>query len=237
MAQFLDTSAITFYLNELIKNAHERLILISPYLKLNDRVREILEDKDRFRLEIKMIYGKNELQPDENNWLKGLSSIRAFFCKNLHAKCYLNEEWAIISSMNLYEFSQVNNNEMGVLITKESDPEAYDDAYKEALRLVRISDELQVTVEKVTPPPVIVPPTDEKVEMLSTSKLAKHLKCSTKTMFTRLLELGYVSRESDSWKLTSSGQAAGGVPKTSPRFGDYIVWPANLLEPPAPPRT
>ncbi len=34
--------------------------------------------------------------------------------QNLHAKCYLNEKAAIITSMNLYDFSQVNNNEMGV---------------------------------------------------------------------------------------------------------------------------
>ena len=36
MAKFLDTSATNFFLEELIKNAKERLILISPYLRLND---------------------------------------------------------------------------------------------------------------------------------------------------------------------------------------------------------
>ena len=39
MAKFLNTSGTTYYLEELIKNAQERLYLISPYLKLNDRVR------------------------------------------------------------------------------------------------------------------------------------------------------------------------------------------------------
>ena len=47
MAKFLNTSGTTYYLEELIKNAQERLYLISPYLKLNDRVKELLEDKDR----------------------------------------------------------------------------------------------------------------------------------------------------------------------------------------------
>ncbi len=90
MAKFLNTSATNYYLEELIKNASERLILISPFLKLNDRIRELLEDKDRLKIDIRIVYGKSELQPDEINWLKGLSFVRTSFCKNLHAKCYMN---------------------------------------------------------------------------------------------------------------------------------------------------
>ena len=45
MSKFLNTSATNFYLEKLIKNARERLILISPFLKLNDRIKELLEDK------------------------------------------------------------------------------------------------------------------------------------------------------------------------------------------------
>ena len=50
MAKFLNTSGTNFFLEELIKNAKERLILISPYLRLNDRIKELLEDKDRLKL-------------------------------------------------------------------------------------------------------------------------------------------------------------------------------------------
>ncbi len=47
MAKFMNTTATNYYLEELIKGARERLIIISPFLKLNDRMRELLEDKDR----------------------------------------------------------------------------------------------------------------------------------------------------------------------------------------------
>ena len=57
MAKFLNTSATNFFLEELIKNAKERLILISPYLKLNDRIKELLEDKNRLKIDIRIIYG------------------------------------------------------------------------------------------------------------------------------------------------------------------------------------
>lgn len=149
MAKFLNTSATNYYLEELIKSAKERVILISPFLKLNDRVKELLEDKNRLKIDIRIIYGKSELQPEEINWLKEQEYIRTSFCKNLHAKCYINEDRAIITSLNLYEFSQINNNEMGILIGKDADNELYKDTFEEAQRLIRISDEIRISLEKI----------------------------------------------------------------------------------------
>ena len=122
MAKFLNSSGTTYHLEELIKNASDRLIIISPYLKLNERIKELLEDRNRLKIDIRIVYGKNDLHPEEINWLKNLTFIRTSFCKNLHAKCYLNENECIITSLNLYEFSQVNNNEMGVMKMRNSMP-------------------------------------------------------------------------------------------------------------------
>ncbi|MBI2832269.1 MAG: phospholipase D family protein [Chloroflexi bacterium] len=160
MAKFLDTTGVSYHLQQLINSANEKLILISPYLKVSDRLKQSLEDKDRMKIDIRIIYGKNELEPAEHNWLKSLRSIRTSFCQNLHAKCYLNEKEAIITSMNLYDFSQINNNEMGIYVDKNSDPELFSSISEEAMRLVRISDEIKITVaqvpknaEKVVRPP------------------------------------------------------------------------------------
>ncbi|MBP1909380.1 phospholipase D family protein [Methanolobus bombayensis] len=149
MADFLDTSGITYHLERLIKNANEKVVIISPYLRINDRIKELIEDKNRMKIRIDVVYGKNELQPDENNWLKSLDFVRTGFCKNLHAKCYLSEKEAIVTSMNLYEFSQQNNNEMGIYVSREDDSTLYEDINKEAIRLFRISEEIKVTVEKI----------------------------------------------------------------------------------------
>ena len=70
MAKFLDTTGISYHLEQIIKKSDVRLVLISPFLKINDRIKELLEDKDRLKIDIRVIYGKNELQPQENNWLK-----------------------------------------------------------------------------------------------------------------------------------------------------------------------
>ena len=111
MAKFLKTTGVSHHLEEIIDKARDKVVIISPYLKINARLKGILEDKDRMKINIHVVYGKNELQPSESAWLQDLNSIRTTFLKNLHAKCYLNEDNALITSMNLYEFSQQNNEE------------------------------------------------------------------------------------------------------------------------------
>ena len=61
----------------------------------------------------------------------------------------MNQSECIISSLNLYEFSQVNNNEMGILIRKYENDEVFKDAYEESQRIIRISDELRISLDEV----------------------------------------------------------------------------------------
>ena len=89
MAKFLDTFGISSELAQIIKGAKDKLILISPYLQIGDKFKEMLEDQDKLKLDIRIIYRENKLQPQENNWLKSLKSVKTSICKNLHAKCYL----------------------------------------------------------------------------------------------------------------------------------------------------
>ena len=229
MAIFLNTSATNFYLEELIKDARERVILISPYLKLNDRIKELLEDKDRLKIDIRIIYGKSELQPAEIEWLRALTYVRTSFCKNLHAKCYLSEDICIITSLNLYEFSQVNNNEMGVLLRRSEDETMYSDAYDEAQRIIRISDEVKISVETIQAE-LQAEQTDvsaDQQEMLSTTKLAKKLGTKSSVLKSQLTELGFVLIDGDEMNLTEKGKTAGGQTRSG-RYGEYVVWPSSL---------
>ncbi len=151
MAKFLNTTGVSYHLEELIKGTKDRLILISPYLQFTDRIKEHLSNLNIQKRDIRIVYRENKLQFEENNWLESQIGIRTSICKNLHAKCYLNENEAIITSMNLYEFSQQNNNEMGIYISKAQDPELYNAALDEVQRLLTISEEIRVSVKKVAP--------------------------------------------------------------------------------------
>jgi len=238
MAKFLNTSATNYFLEELIKSASERLILISPYLKLNDRIKELLEDKNRLKIDVRIIYGKNELQNDEINWLSKLSYIRTSFCKNLHAKCYINEENCIITSLNLYEFSQVNNNEMGVVVSRSEDIELYKDAYEEAKRIIRISDEVRISLEKVIQKEENILEEEEKVKVLSksnkstiklsTSKLATKLRKKTDEFIKELISEGYVEIIDEKKVLTEKGIKSGAENKKG-RYGEYFVWCEDFI--------
>ena len=253
MAKFLNSSGTTYHLEELIKNASDRLIIISPYLKLNDRIKELLEDRNRLKIDIRIVYGKNDLQPEEINWLKNLTFIRTSFCKNLHAKCYLNENECIITSLNLYEFSQVNNNEMGVLIYRNEDAKLYADTYEEAQRIIRISDEVRMSLEKVTGSEgaaddkatsnntninanadinVAIKPTAEiaapNYSKLTTAKLAKELGFKTQELNDKLLAAGYVQEQEGELVLTDAGRAAGGTSKRG-KFGEFCLWDSEMV--------
>jgi phosphatidylserine/phosphatidylglycerophosphate/cardiolipin synthase-like enzyme len=228
MAKFLNTSATNYFLEELIKDAKDRLILISPFLKLNDRMKELLADKNRLKIDVRIVYGKSELQPEEINWLKELTYIRTSFCKNLHAKCYLNEELCIITSLNLYEFSQVNNNEMSVLIRRSDDAELYKDAYEEAQRIIRISDEVRISLERVASEAESKPDAEESFDKLTSSKLAQKLGMKTNDFIEKLVVSGYLEARDDNHYLTAKGKDAGGEFRKSPKFGAYFLWPLDF---------
>jgi phosphatidylserine/phosphatidylglycerophosphate/cardiolipin synthase-like enzyme len=227
MAKFLNTSATNYFLEELIKDAKDRLVLVSPFLKLNDRMKELLADKNRLKIDVRIVYGKSELQPEEINWLKELTYIRTSFCKNLHAKCYLNEELCIITSLNLYEFSQINNNEMGVLIRRSDDAELYRDAYEESQRIIRISDEVRISLERVASEPEGKAETDETSEKLTSSKLAQKLGLKTSELIEKLVICGHLEAKEGKHYLTAKGKEAGGEFRLSPKFGPYFLWLSN----------
>jgi hypothetical protein len=240
MAKFLNTSATNYFLEELIKEAKDRLILISPFLKLNDRMKELLADKNRLKIDVRIVYGKSELQPEEINWLRGLTYIRTSFCKNLHAKCYMNEALCIVTSLNLYEFSQVNNNEMGILIRREDDAALYKDAYEEAQRIIRISDEVRISLERVQPDTAeaggaTAPGAAQDQDgpepgsgKLTSSKLAQKLGLRTAELLDRAVASGHLMLRDGKHGLTAKGEAAGLEHVAKSRFGPYFLWPEGF---------
>ena len=232
MAKFLNTSAANYYLEEIIRLARDRLILLSPFLQLNDRVKELLEEKNRLKTDVRLVFGKNELQPEETNWLRTLSFVRTSYCRNLHAKCYLNEELCLVTSLNLFDFSQAKNNEMGILISRDEDAELFQGAADEAQRIIRVSDEVRISFEKVKRVSEDNAPNGEEdqegVGKLSTSRLAKKLGLKTQELTDHLVHLGAIEISDGQKQITPLGRRLGGELRVSARFGPYFLWPEAL---------
>lgn len=232
MAKFLNTSAANYYLEEIIRLAHDQLILITPVLKLNERVKELLEDKNQRRIEVQIAYEKNDLLPEDVNWLRALPFIRTNFCRNLHAKCYLNEQFCIVTSLSLHELSYANSNEIGLLVSREDDEELFQSLSDEADRILRISDELRMSAEKVRRVSEDNLPNDadltDGVGKLSTSRLAKKLGLKTQELTDHLLHLGAIEICDGRKQITALGRRLGGELRVSARFGPYFLWPEAL---------
>lgn len=135
MPKFLTTAHISAELVNLIRTAKDEIVIISPYMKVNELLKSEIDLANARKVRFTIIYGKTDMRPEERAWIDGLTTRETGFISNLHAKCYLSESAAIVTSMNLYEYSQQNNDEMGILATREADAELYQDIYEEARRL------------------------------------------------------------------------------------------------------
>jgi phosphatidylserine/phosphatidylglycerophosphate/cardiolipin synthase-like enzyme len=151
MAKFLNTRKAVSEIEDLIKNADQKLVLISPYLKISKDFKELLEYRNRKDRITTVIFGKQELNPDEMRFLQGLRFIILKYNEDLHAKCYLNDSRMIITSLNLYQFSMANNKEMGILIDRAepNDIQLFDDALKEVEFLDQTSQRFEFGPAKV----------------------------------------------------------------------------------------
>jgi phosphatidylserine/phosphatidylglycerophosphate/cardiolipin synthase-like enzyme len=243
MAEFLDTQGVSYYLKKLINNSNDKLYLISPYLQLNNQLKLSLEDRHKFSIDIIIIYGKvSDINPDDSAWLQAMPGIKLLFHKDLHAKCYFNEKEAIISSMNLYMFSQQNNVEMGIYISKEKDEELYKQVATEVDRIKRGSEHRTISVQKVEkmksepikPAPtkqesVIAPKANFTGKYFSMTALSKEIGLSSKDLTREIERLKWIEKKNDEWVLTNLGKNKGAEMKKG-QYADYIAYPETILK-------
>ncbi len=239
MAKFLNTTGVSYHLEELIKTTKDRLILISPYLQFHQRVKDHLENLNIQKRDIRIIYRENKLQVVESNWLESQIGIRTSVCNSLHAKCYLNENEAIVTSMNLYSFSQQNNDEMGIHVTKEKDTNLYNDIYDEVQRLLTISEEIRVSVKKVdkniekqsekTISEIVKTKNNSKSKLLTTKELSQLTGLSSRKVNNWFSDKKLMYKKDDDWITTKRGKEIGGIEKSG-QYGKFVVWPEDIAK-------
>lgn len=152
MSSFLTANELNAALENIFEDAELELILISPYIKLHERFKSILKTKlENHKLQLIIVFGKNEkdvsksMSKEDFEFFKQFPNVQIKHEKRLHAKIYFNEEQVLISSMNLYDYSQDTNIESGVLSS------AYDKKLgKNALEYFnRVIDQADLLFDKV----------------------------------------------------------------------------------------
>lgn len=121
MSEFLKGNHLNSKLDEILEHAETNLFIISPFIKFHARVKEILNTKkSNDKLQIVIVFGKNEdrkyrsFEKEDFEYLSEFPNVIIKYEPRLHAKYYANESATLLSSMNLYEYSQNNNIEFGI---------------------------------------------------------------------------------------------------------------------------
>lgn len=236
MAKFLNTKKSVSEIEDLIRDAEQTLILISPYLKLSKDFKELLSYRNSKDKITTVIFGKVQLNPDEMKFLESLQFVILKYKDDLHAKCYLNDDKMIITSLNLYDFSMNNNKEMGVLIEKsnENDKELFEEAYKEVDYInttsERFSYKTQITTQPTYPKveTAELPKTTFTGKFLSATAISKELGISSKDLAQKIEKLKWIEKKNEEWVLTSLGKSKGADLKRG-QYGEYIAYPETII--------
>jgi hypothetical protein len=151
MAKFLNTDLLNEWIPRLIDETERELIIIVPYIKTSNLMYKHLHDANKRGVETTIVYRENQLTPLEKKKFEALDNLNLMHHPNIHAKCYYNEKYMIIGSMNLYEYSEKNNREMGVLMhrveieenngfgSNADDDTIFEDAIKEMQTIIKSS--------------------------------------------------------------------------------------------------
>lgn len=145
MSKFVTGKDLENAIYDTIWNAKEKLVLVSPYIKLGKYFRELLNNHiNNPKIHIIIVFGKNEydrsksLDKEDFHFFQQFMKVSIVYVPSLHAKYYANESKGILTSINLYDFSFKNNIEFGVCfeasllntITSKTDIDAWDEAMR-----------------------------------------------------------------------------------------------------------
>ncbi|HNX43432.1 MAG TPA: hypothetical protein PKI35_03265 [Bacteroidales bacterium] len=140
MSKFITGKQLEDAVYDIIWNASNSLLIVSPYINLDIYFRKLFEKHlNNPRLQITIVFGKNEnnvkrsLSAEDFDFFKKFLNVSVVYSPQLHGKYYGNETQGVITSINLYDFSFKNNVEFGVFhetnllnsITKSVDQEAW----------------------------------------------------------------------------------------------------------------
>ena len=130
------------------------------------------------------------------------------------------------------------SDEMGILIHRAEDGQLYKDAYEEAQRIIRISDEVHISLERVTNSPEVVSRDEARgadsanaEDKLTSSKIGQKLGLKTAQFLERATEQGFLLLDGDRHTISPKGEQAGVEFVAKSRFGPYFLWPQDFQFP------
>jgi len=145
MATFITGKDLDDAVSEIIWDAKETLLIVSPFIKLDDYFKKLFDKHiNNPSIHFIIVFGKNEqsvsksMSKSDFEYFKKFLNVSVIYVPNLHAKYYGNESKGIITSINMYDYSFKNNIEFGILseenflngLTTTADKDAWATCFK-----------------------------------------------------------------------------------------------------------
>ena len=131
MARFLTTKGALDAIERVVRTAENEVVLLTPFVQLSDTDQRRLKEADARGVEVTLVCRYDALKEEWRRFFASLDHAAVYDEPALHAKCFFNERGLVLTSLNLYEYSE-RNHEMGVWLDPEEDAEAFRDAVAEA---------------------------------------------------------------------------------------------------------
>ena len=130
--KIINPNEIGSKISTLISESNEKFCAVTPYLDLS-RWRKILINLEQaIKRGVKIIFYFREIRDKDFNVLKALD-IELIQIDGLHTKLYFNDSEVIVSSMNLYEFSDLYSIDIALYF---DEPEEYNKIYNYFLKYI-----------------------------------------------------------------------------------------------------
>lgn len=137
-------------LREFVSNETERLLLVAPYVDLNQDLVRVLEDRARASVRIEIVFREDKTtEYASEDWFAKLTAAGVSFrcTENLHAKIYVTADVAMVASMNLTQSSWNNSREIALILESG---DAFKKAREYAERILRESKRVDPVTSRAT---------------------------------------------------------------------------------------
>jgi phosphatidylserine/phosphatidylglycerophosphate/cardiolipin synthase-like enzyme len=114
LMELLNTTELNLEIENMFKKEKHFILILSPFLDLTDKIQTILSLS---HAEVIILYRETKKESKKIDEFKTAMPDVKFYCvQNFHAKAYITSGTLIITSLNLYKYSQINNFELGIVL-------------------------------------------------------------------------------------------------------------------------
>ena len=140
MVQYLNTQGAYSEIENIVNRAEHKLVIMSPYIQINrSLLQKIFHASEHRSIDVSLICRVNDIKPEEIAAMNRINRLEIFDLPNLHANCIYNEKTLIMTSLNLFDYSQINNRDMGAMLTADKDPGAFISAVRETEYMMQLA--------------------------------------------------------------------------------------------------